>query len=175
MPVRSAVDLYAFHTEALEKPRHDDATDRIHRIESHLESGLADSLRIHGIKSKHCVYMLVGKVFFLDMPYGVNIAEIEIVLLCAGKDLRSFLCIQELPFLIQELQGIPLLRIVGSGQDYPSVSLFKDYSHFCSRCRSISGLYHIHAAGHKSPAYDLLHHLAGDPGILADDHPVPFA
>ena len=113
--------------------------------------------------------MHVREILFLDCSERIHISEIEIVRIGALKDGCPFCCIQKFPFLIQQLQGIPLFRIMRSCQDDSSVRLLENHCHLCGRSRRKTGLDYIHSTSYEASAYKLLHHFSRDSGILADN------
>ena len=164
---RFAIDFYTFHSEAFEKSRHDNASHGIYGIKCHFESGLAHCFHVHCIKGEHCIYVGVCEILFRNGSNGVHSGEIEIVLFCAFEYCGSFFGVQEFAFFIQEFQCVPLFWVMRCCKDDSSVRLFEYYCHFRSRGGGISGLDYVHSAGYQRAAYELFHHLSGNPGILA--------
>ena len=174
--VRRAVDGDAFHAQTFEQTRHDDGAYGIDRIEDDLEVRIADGFLVHGFQVNDRLDMLVGEIMFRDMTQFIHTAEVEILGRSAVQDSLALGRIEEFTLLIEEFQGVPLTRVVGGGQDDAAVRTGHYNSQFRGRRRGIASLDDIDATGDESTDNQLLDHLAGDAGVLADDHLValPF-
>ena len=122
--------------------------------------GVTYGLHINCRESEDCIKMLVREISFLDISERIYIGECKVLLLSTLKDRSAFLSVKELSLLIKKLEGIPLLRIMGSCEDDTSVSIFKHYSHLCGRSRSKACLHNIDTACYEGTAHKLLYHIA---------------
>ena len=166
---RIAVEFDAFHAQALEQARHDDAAHGIDGVHHHGEMRVADGLHIHGRKGQDGVQVLVGEILFLDRAQVVDLREGE--LLGGGKvqDGLAFHRGEELALVVQELEGVPLARVVAGGQDDATVGLREEDGHLGGRRRGETAFDDIDAATHEGPDDELFHHVARQAGVLADD------
>ena len=158
--VRIAVHAYALDSHSLEKPRHYNSSDGIDSIEHHLESRSFDRLGVNVFELEYLIQMPVSEILLNDCPYGINICKVEVSGLGAVQNCLAFSGIEELALLIEELEGIPLPRVVGGCENDPAVSFRKNDCHFCRRCGSQTRLDDIHTAGCNGAANQILDHLA---------------
>ena len=175
VPVRSAVQLYALNTESLQQSRHDDSPDRVNRVKDHLETGLPDSFCIDCLECEHRIYMPVSKISLLHCTEVFDTGEIKLPAVSALKYGGPCIGIEELALPVKELQGVPLHRVMRRSQDDPAVGMLENDSHLSCRGRGEPGLDHIHSAGHKSAADNILHHPARDTGVLPDHYLIALA
>ena len=118
--------------------------------------------------------MRLRKVFPDHRPDPVHVAEFEILRLGHLLEGFAFGIGQKLAFFVEQLEGIPLLGIVGSRQDDAAVRLFEENGHFSGRRRGQPGVHHVHATGEQSAGYDAVHHFARDAGVPSYDHLAVF-
>ena len=170
LPGRLAVESDALHSESLQQPGHHDAAHRVDRIQHHLEAVCADTLRIHQRMSQDSLHVRVGKVLLHVRAQRIHIAVREAFAVGYLNQFRTLGGIEELPVLIEQLEGIPLLGIVRSRQDDTSVGLLEDHGHLHSRSGGQTGVDHVYAAGSQGSADYLVHHGARDTGITSHHH-----
>ena len=110
--------------------------------------------------------MCISEVLLLDLSEVIHLCECEVLSLSACKH-RCTLCrIKELTLLVEELEGVPLLRVMRSCKDDTSVSLFENHSHLCRRSRAESSLHNVNAASDQCSAHKVLDHVAGKTCVL---------
>ena len=164
------VDGDAFHAQLPEKLRHADAAHGVDGVEHHFESGAADGFQIDERMMLHGVDMCLREIFPFQRPDTVHVHEFEVFGLGYALEGLAFGVSQEFAFLIEQLQGVPLLGVVRSRQDDAAVGVFEKDGHFRRRRRREAGVYDIDAAGEQGPRNDAVHHLAGNAGVAAHDH-----
>ena len=135
---------------------------------------VTNRLCINSRKSHHSIQMSIGKVLFLYIAERIHVCKGEILLLRTLQDGSTLCCIEEFSFLIQELESIPLLRIMGGCKYNTAVRFFENHSHLSCRGRSKTCLHHIDSARHSRSTYKLLDHITGKSGILSDNDLIPF-
>ena len=166
---RLAVERDALHAEALQQARHDDAAHGIDGVEHHREAGLADGLGIHGLQGQDGVDVLVGEIMLLDAAQRIDFGEVEFAALREVQDGLALGRGQELAPLIEELEGVPLARVVAGSQDDAAVRLREHHGQFGRGRRGETAADDVHAAGDEGAADELLDHRAADAGVAADD------
>ena len=167
---RLAVELHALHSECLQQVRHHYTAHRVDGIQHHLEAMGADTLSIHQRMGQDGLHMRVGKVLLHVRAQRIHIAVLEPLAVGYLNQFRTLGGIEELPVLIEQLEGIPLLGIVRSRQDDTSVGLLEDHGHLHSRSGGQTGVDHVYAAGSQGSADYLVHHGARDTGITSHHH-----
>ena len=160
-----AVEPDAFHAQFFEQARHYYATYGIHRIHDHLETGILDGLYIDGLKGEDGIYMFIGVIMLFYMSEFIYRSEIEDSAFRTVQNGLSLRRGKELPFLVKELEGVPLPGIVRCRENDAAVCMGKADSKFRRGSGSESALHHIDAAGNEGAAHELLHHLAAQAGI----------
>ena len=93
-----------------------------------------DRFHIDRIKGEDSVQMLVRVVVFRDVSEIIDIGETEILRLREIKDSLTFGGGEELSFVVEKLQGVPLAWVVRGCEDDPSVGLGESHGHLCGRC-----------------------------------------
>ena len=114
-----AVELDDFlHAERAEELRDDDATNGVHRVDSDGETGFGDSLAVDERQGEHLldVPAVVGGVG-VDLSEIVDFCESELSGVGYAEHLGAFLRVEELAFLVEKLEGVPLAGIVRCGED----------------------------------------------------------
>ena len=170
-----AVEGDAFHAEALQQARHDDAAHGVDGVEHHLEAGLADRFRVHGLQGQDGVDVLVGEVMLLDAAQLVHRGEVEVARFREVQDGLAFGRGEEFAVLVEQLEGVPLARVVAGGQDDAAVCAGEADGQLRGRGGGEAALHHVHAAGHEGAADELLDHRAAEARVAADDHLVALA
>ena len=126
---RFAVELDAFHAQPLEKTWHDDAADRVDGVQDDLEPGSGDGFLVHLFQRQDSIQVHVGIVLFRNLAKAVDPGEIESFSFSEVQDSLAFGSSEEFSLVIQQLEGIPLPRVVGGGQDDASVGSGESHSH----------------------------------------------
>ena len=174
MAVRRAVDGDAFHAQLLQERRHADAADRIDGVEHDLELRRTDSFQIDERVALDRIDVGLGEVFPLQLPDMVHVHEFEIARF--GHVLKGLALVvgQEFPFIVEEFERIPLLRVVGGGQDDTAVGICEAHGHLRGWRRSQAGVDHVDSAGEQRAADQAVDHFAGNARVAAHDHFVAF-
>ena len=132
-------------------------------------------LHVHGGQGQDCVQMLVGEVFLLHRAQRVDLREVEILALGEVQDGLALRGGEELSPVVQELEGVPLARIVAGGEDDAAVGMGEEDGHLGGRRRCEAALDDVDAAPHEGADDELLHHVARKAGVLAHDDLVAVA
>ena len=90
--------------------------------------------------------MSICKFLLLDYSEIIYCSKCKVFFLGTLENCRTFCRIKELTFLIEKLEGVPLLWIMRSSKDDTSISLLKNNGHLCSRSRSKTCLDYINTA-----------------------------
>ena len=170
-----AVEFHALDAEAFQQARHDDAAHGIDRIHHDGEVSGLHGLHVHGRQGQDGVQVLVGEVLFLDRAQVVDLGEGELL---GGGEVQDGLAFhrgEELALVVQELEGVPLARVVAGGQDDAAVGLREQDGHLGGRGGGEAALDDVDAAAHQGAHDELFHHVARQPGVFAYDDFVPLA
>ena len=166
-----AVQYLIINAKGLQQIREDDAAHAVDGIHADAEAGLADGFCIDELQGKHAldVAMVEGVVFnvFSQM---VHIGILESLFLGYAKHLVAFFLVEELTLAIEQLQGIPLARIMRGGDDDAAVGTAHANGQLGGRRGGQSDVDDVVAIAHQSSANHVLHHLARDAGIAANDN-----
>ena len=133
-----------------------------------MEISFADSLHINQLQCQYTVNMLlIVSIVFTIAAQMVYISKFKLFSLSDTKNFISFFLIQKLSLFIQQLQGIPLFRVMACSQNNTATCAFHSNSQFGGRSRSQADVYHIKPHPHQGSAYHVLYHLTGDAGIAS--------
>ena len=76
---------------------------------------------------------------------------------------------QELAIVVQQLEGVPLLGVVGCGDDDATTGMLTHHSKFgCGGCGK-ADVDHIKAHTHEGTDYGIEHHTARQTGVTSDN------
>ena len=108
-----AVENLVVEAEGLEELGEDDAANRVDGVGTDAELALADGLDIDELQLEHGVDMttVVGVVDGTGAEL-VNLCVVEVFGLCDAEHFGTVGSGEELALAVEELQGIPLARIV---------------------------------------------------------------
>ena len=104
--------------------------------------------------------MLVGEILFLDRAQVVDLGEGERL---GGGEVQDGLAFhggEELTLVVQELEGVPLARVVAGGQDDAAIGLGEQDGHLGGRGGGETALDDVDAAAHEGAHDQLFHHVA---------------
>ena len=150
--VRSAVERDALHPEPFEQPGQYDAADGIDAVQHDLEAGLPDGIRIHRIQGEDCIYVFVREIVVRDLPEAVDSGEVEFPFLRKVQDRLPFRRSEEFSRGVQQLERVPVARIVAGGDDDAAVRSGERDSKFRGRSAGESAAHDVHAAGDQGSA-----------------------
>ena len=101
-----------------------------------------------------------------QLLYG---SESEVTFFSDGQNLLASGFVKELTFVVQQLEGIPLDRVVAGGQDETTIGLFGCDSYFCSWGSGEADVDDIKAHANQRTRYALVAHFARQTGITANN------
>ena len=170
--MRRAMQLeYLLHAQGVQQIRQHDTSHGVHAIDRHPEISGTNRLHIHERKRQHPLDMLLLITRILDnLAQMLHIGEREILGSGDAQHLGSLSGIEELTPLVQQLQGIPLLRIMAGGQYNATASALHRHGHLGRRCRGKADVHHIKTHPHQGAHDDVPHHRPGDAGIAPHDN-----
>ena len=166
--VRDAVQNLVFHSESFEKIRQYDAAHRVDGVYAYFEMCVPDCLSVYESEVEHRVDMLlVERVVLLVVAQVVNVAIVEVFLLGNLKHFVAVSLCEELAFVVQQFQCVPLARVVAGCDDDTPGSL----RHYNGKLRSRSGgktdVEHVVAHANQCTAHHAANHLAADARVSA--------
>ena len=169
--VSLTIEELIFHSECIEQMRQDNATDRVDRVDAHLEVSLLDSIHIHEVESQHAVDMtLVEAVVVGIVSEMIYICVFKILLLCNVQHGIAVGLGQELALVVEQLQRIPMAWIVAGRDDDAAIGATHAYGEFSSRRCCQADVKHIVAHTHQRAADNAAHHRTGDAGVTPHDN-----
>ena len=100
----------------------------------------------------------------------IYVCIVKIFLFCYCKHLIACIFVKELTKVVEQLQGIPLTRIMACSNDYAAVGTAHGNSKLgCGRgCQSYVDNIVAHAK--KRSTHNVADHLAADAGITSNDN-----
>ena len=113
---------------------------------------------------------LVEGVVFDIFAQMVHIGILEVFCLSNTEYLVAVLLVEELSLAVEQLEGIPLAGVMGSGNDDAAVGSAHAYSQFGGGSGGESDIDDVVAIAHEGTADHVLDHLAGDAGVTANDN-----
>ena len=117
-----AVEYGVLHAEAVEEGREDDAAYAVDGIDNDLELCLPHCLRVHEFQCHHGVDVSLVEALLGVFAEVVHVGEGEALCLCYGEHLRSVCRCEEFSIGVEQLQGVPVARVVRRGDDDAAVS-----------------------------------------------------
>ena len=170
LAVRLAVELHNLATELLQECGDYNTANRVYGVHYNLELACLNLLNINELECKHLVDVCRVEVLARNhLSDIVNIREDEVLLLGQSEHQLTLLSIEELTLLVEELERIPLLRVVRCGDDDTTVSLVCDNCHLGTRCGAETYIDYIHATTEECTLDDVVHHLARDTCVATYD------
>ena len=165
-----AVEELRLHAECLQQVGQDDAANGVDAIYHHAETSFSDGFGIDQLQGEHAVdVLLVDAVVFAVVAHVVHVGEVEIFGLGNGQNLLTLGFVEELALMVEQLQRIPMARIVRRGDDDAAVGLEPAHGQFRGRRGGKADIDHVVAHAHERAADDVFHHLARDAGIAPHD------
>ena len=113
---------------------------------------------------------VVERVVNDDMSEVFDVGIVEVFFLGHVEHLLSFSSIEELALAVEQLQGIPLARIVGGSNDDAAVGTTHADSQLSGGCRGIADVDDIEAHTYQRATDDIAHHRARDTAVATDDN-----
>ena len=160
---------HLLHAECAQHLWDGDTTRRVDRIHGHLEIGLLDHLLVDQRQLTHHFDMLVHPaVNQLIAADFLNRDKIEVILGGNVEQPCTFGGGDELALLVEELQGVPLCRIVAGSEDDASIGLQAGDGNLSRRCRAQPDVKHIGAHGLQGATDHLVHKETRKTGVTAD-------
>ena len=172
---RVAVKADTLDAQAFQETRHDDAAHRVDGIYHHGEMRRLDGFHVHGGQGQDGIQVPVREIFFLDGAQLVYLGKVEVFFLCKIQHGLAFYGSEEFAFVVQELKGVPLARVVAGGEDDAAVCLGKQHGHFRGGGRGKTAFDYIDSAADEGAYNQLLYHITGHTGVFAHDNFITLA
>ena len=156
------------YAELAEQFGQDDAAHGVHRVDGHAEVGLADGLHIDEFEELHHLDVALVEVEVLGVAAEVvYIGEGEVLLVGDAHYFGGFFGRKELTLLVEELQGVPLARIVTGGDDDAAHGALHRHGELGGRRRGKADVEYIEAHAHEGAAHYVRYHFARYAGVAA--------
>ena len=165
---RLAVEQAALHPEAAEQARQHGAPNAVDGIHADLEPGLAHGVDVYQPQREHGVDVALGERQVLRIaPQVVHIGIAEVLGLGHGEHGVAVFLGQELALTVEQLERVPLPRVVARGYDYAAVGPAHAHGELCRGRRGQPYVHHVEAHADERAADYAAHHVARDAGITA--------
>ena len=175
--VRIAVQLEDLaHTKGVKQIGDDQAADGVHTVDRHAEVGRADGVHIHQVEGQHApdVTLLVTVVND-HLAQRIDRREAERLPLGQSEHLAPIFIAEELAALVEQLQRIPLLRVVARSENDASTSQLVCDGQLGGGRRGQIDVDHIEAHAHQRAHDDRFDHRPRHAGVASDDNAVLLA
>ena len=173
---RVAVQLHDFAPQPPQEFGHNDAAHGIHGVHDHLEAAFADRLGVHERKRQHLLDMRpVERFARKHMPDAVHAGVLEALLLGHRQHALALGVGEEFAVGVEQLQGVPLTRVVRRGDDDAAVGPLGDDGHLGARRGAEPDVDHVGAAGQQGALDQIGDHFARNTGVAAYDYGKFFA
>ena len=113
---------------------------------------------------------LVERVVFDILSEVLYVGILKVFVLGNGEHFATVGCGEELALLVEQLQRVPLTRIVTGGDDDAAVGTTHAHGQLCGRCGGVAYVEHIIAHAHQCAAHHLTHHGTRDAPVAAYDN-----
>ena len=169
MPVRSAVQFHHLDAQFPEQRGDHHAADRIDRIDDHFETGGADRVPVDQLQGEHPIDMrLIVTCAIEHVSDAIHVRE-RITVRCGDSEHPlAFGIVQKFAARIEQLQRIPLFRVVAGRQNNPAVGPTARHGHFDGRRRSQTDIDHVDTATAQRPFDDRSRHFTRQPRVATD-------
>ena len=166
-----AVELhYILHAQRTQQSRNGDAARRVDSVDGNAETGLGNGLLVDQRQSQHALDVGIDGVEILsDGTQVVDLGETDLVALGQAQHLVALGGVDELALGVEQLQGVPMLRVVRGGDDNAAVGLLVDNGHLGGRRRGKAGLDDVDAHTDKGAYNQTVDHSARQTGIATDN------
>ena len=133
--------------------------------------GFANGFDIDEFQGKHRLYVAVVERVVIDITsQTVDIGVVEILAFGNGQHFVAVFLGQKLTFVVQQLQCVPVARVVAGGDDDTTVGSCHPYGQLGSgRCRQ-SDVDNVIPHAHQRSANDILHHRSRYAGVASYDY-----
>ena len=156
-----AVQYLVINAKGLQQIGENNAAHAVDGIHADAEAGLADGFCIDKLQGKHALDVaLVEGVVFNVFSQMVHIGIFKRLFLGQAQHLVAFFLVEELALAIEQLQGIPLTRIMRGGDDDAAVGTAHTNGQLGGGSGSQSDVDNVVAIAHQGSANHVLHHLA---------------
>ena len=119
-----AVEHLELHAEGLEQLGQDDASHAVDGVGADTEVATTDGLGVHQSEVEHRLNMsLVHRVVLHYPTQLLHGSIVEVFGLSDAEHLSTVGSGEELALAVQQLQGVPLCRVMASGNDDTAVGL----------------------------------------------------
>ena len=167
---RLGVENRVFHAQLVEQLGQNDTTNGVDGVHTNAEMRVADGLSINQFEAHHIVNVpLVGLIAIDVMAQVVNIGILEVLLLGNLQHLSTVLRGEELALAVQQLQRIPLARIMRSRDDDAAVSAKRLHGKLRRGRSGEPDVHDIVAHTHDGSAHHIVDHNARDASITPDN------
>ena len=169
--VRRAVKYFIFNAKLPQQFGQDYAANAVYSVNADTETRLAHSLNINKLQVKYGLYVLTVECFVIRiLPETVNVSINKVFTVGQRKHLVAVGLVQELTLAVEQLQGVPLARIVACGYNNAAVSPSHAHGKLCGRGCGQADVNNVEACANKRAANNTAHHVARNAGVTANNY-----
>ena len=169
-----AVEFFYLATKSVQQKGHGNSARRINGIHGHLKFAGTDGGDVHQRQSENRFHVALHGVVYKGFRAQFVHAHKGVVSLF--HPFQQFLAVgggNKLPAVVQQLQGIPLHRIVASCENNSPLCVLGHYLHFHRGGGRQIHVDHVNAQSNEGIFHQSLHKRTRRTGIAADYHLAP--
>ena len=157
---------HVFNAKFLEQSRDNHAANRVNGIYRYSEVGFTNGFNVNEVKRQHAVDVTthVCGVGVL-VSEAVDIGILKFLGFGNAKHLFSLSIVEEFAVAVEQLQGVPLLRVVRSSEDDAAASVLGNHSKLGGWSGGLSNVYDIKSHAGEGANHHLAHHFAREARI----------
>ena len=168
---RISIKELILHPKTVEEFGQNHSAYTVDTVNTHLESSLADCLGINKIEIKHRLDVTVIKRRIVNnLSEMVNLSIFKVLALSDVEHLITVVFGEKFTVGVEQLQGIPLTRIMACSDDDSTISSRHGDSKFGGRSCGKTDVEHIESHAHESSADDGVNHLTRHAGVSTYDN-----
>ena len=172
-----AVQLHhILHAQGAKQAGDGNAARGVNGIHCHAEIGLGNGLFVYQFEPEHALYVMVdGVQVFGHLAQLVHLGVAEVLAFGQGYHLVALGGIDKFATGVQQLQGIPMFRVVGGGDDDAAIGMTVYHGHLRRRRGGEAGFYHVDTHALQGAHHQTVHHSPGEACVAAHHQGEAFA
>ena len=160
------IEELILNAKTVEESGKNHSSHTVDTVNTHLESCLADGLGIYEIEIEHRLDVTVVERGVVDnLSEMVNLGIFKVLALSNVEHLIAVVLGEELPTRVEQLESIPLTRIMTGSDDDTTIGLRHGDSQFGGGSCGQTDVEHIESHTHERAADNGVNHLSRHTGI----------
>ena len=150
-----------FYAERLQQVGQDDAAHAVDSVYANLELSVADSVHVSQLEAEYALDMaLVERVVACVRAERIDVGIVEVFLLGDAQHLVAVVLGEELAFAVEQLQCVPLARVVTCCYDDAAEGACPAHSQLCCRRCGEVDVNNVESHTHECAANHVAYHVA---------------